>query len=185
MQINGRTLILKLMATAKELFPFILKYEGGWSNHPADRGGQTNMGITLRTWKSCGYDKDEDGDIDADDLRMISEDNVFDIFKKNYWDRWKGDDIVNQDIANILVDWVWLSGKHAITITQELLGVKPDGIVGAKTLGSLNNMDMVSFFYEIKNARIEFIENIIKRTPSQSIFRRGWMNRLNAIEIGM
>ena len=65
------------MAKAEVLFKIIRKWEGGWSDHKNDRGGKTNMGITLSTWRSCGYDKDGDGDIDADDLRLITPEDVF------------------------------------------------------------------------------------------------------------
>ena len=51
------------MAKAEILFKVIRKWEGGWSDHKNDKGGKTNMGITLSTWKSCGYDKDGDGDM--------------------------------------------------------------------------------------------------------------------------
>ena len=49
------------MANVNQLAPFILKWEGGFVNDPADLGGATNMGVTIGTWKSCGYDKDGDG----------------------------------------------------------------------------------------------------------------------------
>ena len=42
------------MAKIDILAPFILSYEGGFVNDPLDRGGATNMGVTIATWKSVG-----------------------------------------------------------------------------------------------------------------------------------
>ena len=42
------------MANVYKLAPWILKWEGGFVNDPADLGGATNMGVTIGTWKSCG-----------------------------------------------------------------------------------------------------------------------------------
>ena len=39
------------MADARKLVPFILKWEGGFVNDPADKGGATNKGITLKTFQ--------------------------------------------------------------------------------------------------------------------------------------
>ena len=127
------------MANVNQLAPFILKWEGGFVNDPADLGGATNMGATIGTWKSCGYDKDGDGDIDVDDLRLLTREDVVNrVLKPHYWDRWKADLITSQSVANILVDWVWASGAHGIKIPQRLLGVTVDGIVGPKTLAAVN-----------------------------------------------
>ena len=145
------------MANVNQLAPFILKWEGGFVNDPADLGGATNMGVTIGAWKSCGYDKDGDGDIDVDDLRLLTREDVVNrVLKPHYWDRWKADDIKSQSVANILVDWVWASGAHGIKIPQRLLGVSVDGIVGPKTLAAVNARNPRELFDMIKIARFDF-----------------------------
>lgn len=173
------------MAQIEILSPFILSWEGGFTNHPADRGGATNKGVTIATWKAVGYDKDGDGDIDVDDLRLLTEeDAVKYVMKPHYWDRWQADRIKSQSIANLVVDWVWASGKNGITNVQRLLGVTVDGIVGEETLTALNKRNSRELFAEIKRARIAFIEGVVKRDPSQLVFKKGWLARLNNINYG-
>ena len=162
------------MANVNQLAPFILKWEGGFVDDPADLGGATNMGVTIGTWKSCGYDKDGDGDIDVDDLHLLSREDVVNrVLKPHYWDRWKA------DLITILVDWVWASGAHGIKIPQRLLGVTVDGIVGSKTIAAVNAKNPRELFDMIKIARFDFIEDICKKRPANNKFKRGWMNRIN------
>lgn len=171
------------MADVNKLAPFILKWEGGFVNDPADLGGATNKGVTIGTWKQVGYDKDGDADIDVEDLKLITVNDMADrVLKPHYWDRWKADQIKSQSIANILVDWVWASGIHGIKIPQQILGVSVDGNVGPKTIAALNARDPKALFAQIKQARINFIEDICRKRPANKKFRKGWINRLNAIQ---
>lgn len=177
---------MTIMADIKILAPFILSFEGGFVNHPADPGGATNRGVTIATWRQVGYDKDGDGDIDVDDLRLITEaDAVGRVMKPHYWDRWKADRIGSQSLANILVDWVWGSGAQGIKIPQQMLGVTADGIVGEKTLAALNAQNPRIFFDRVKARRVAFIESLCARKPSLKVFRAGWLRRLEAINYGM
>lgn len=190
------------MANVDILLPFILKYEGGFVNDPADSGGATNKGVTIATWRSVGYDNDGDGDIDVQDLKLISNKDVRDrVLKPHYWDRWKANQIQSQKIANILVDWVWASGANGIKIPQRLLGVAVDGIVGAKTLAAVNAADPDVLFDRIYQARETFLRDITnqsiasyekkinrKATNAELMkytkkrFIKGWLNRLAAIK---
>lgn len=190
------------MANVDILLPFILKWEGGFVNDPADSGGATNKGVTIATWKRCGYDKDGDCDIDVADLKLITNNDVRNrVLKPAYWDRWKADNIHSQKIANILVDWVWGSGKHGIVIPQRLLGVNPDGIVGDKTLSAVNFADPDQLFDAIYNARVKFLKDITassiaayekkigsKATEQELMkhtkkrFLKGWLRRLADIK---
>ena len=170
------------MADVRKLAPFILKWEGGFVNDPDDLGGATNMGVTISTWKSCGDGKDAEGDIDVDDLHLLTREDVVNrVLKPHYWDRWKADLIQDQSVANILVDWVWASGAHGIKIPQRLLGVTMDGIVGPKTIAAVNAKNPRELFDMIKIARFDFIEDICRKRPANNKFKRGWMNRINDI----
>ena len=167
------------MANLNLFAPKLFHWEGLFTNDPKDHGGPTNMGITLSTWRQIGYDKDGDGDIDIDDLHQLTREDVLEVLRIAYWNRWRADEINNQALADILVDWLWCSGKWGITIPQRFLGVPEDGIVGPQTLQRLNNVNPNKFLMQIYNARVCFILNIIKKDPTQKRFERGWFNRLN------
>ena len=190
------------MANVDKLLPYILKWEGGFVNDPADTGGATNKGVTIATWRQVGYDKDGDGDIDVADLKLLSDADVRNrVLKPAFWDRWKAENIQSQKVANILVDWVWGSGKHGIVIPQRLLGVNPDGVVGNKTLSAVNFADPDQLFDAIYNARVKFLKDITassvaayekkigrKATEKELMkytkkrFLKGWLSRLADIK---
>ena len=167
------------MANIDLLIPKILKWEGGYSNIAEDRGGPTNLGITLENWKLYGYDKDGDGDIDVDDIKILNVKDFKPFLKKLYWDRWSADLIANQSVADILVDWCYNSGAWGVKIPQKLLGTTIDGQAGPVTIGILNKQNQQSFFNQVWKARQDFYNNIVKRSPEQKIFLKGWLARLN------
>jgi lysozyme family protein len=171
------------MADISKLAPFILQWEGGFANDPLDKGGATNMGVTIGTWRQVGYDKDGDGDIDVDDLRLLSKEDVLKrVLKPHYWDRWRADEIKSQSVANILVDWVWCSGANGIKIPQRVLGISQDGKVGPVTLSAVNSQDPRIFFDRMKIEREAFLNRIAEHDPSQKRFLKGWLNRLNDLK---
>ena len=166
------------MAQIEKLAPWILKWEGGFVNDKYDKGGATNMGVTIAVFQKQGFDNDHDGDKDVTDLKLMTKEQAIQIMKKNYWDRWQADKITSQAIANTLVDWVWGSGAWGIRIPQRLLNLKDDGIVGAETLHAINNAPD-NFLEKLYQARFDFLKGIVRSNPSQSRFIGGWNNRMN------
>ena len=162
------------MADKNKLIPIIKKWEGGYSDNPNDRGGATNSGVTLAVYQSV-YGKSKT----KNDLKKMTNDQWDYIFTKLYWNKWKADEIKNQSIANILVDWVWMSGIGTIKKIQSLFGLTADGIVGNKTISYINSHDQEEVFNKIWNRRKSFYESLVKNNPSQKVFLNGWMNRLN------
>lgn len=169
------------MADYRKLVPYILKWEGGFVNDPADAGGATNKGVTLATYTAYRKAKGL-GAATVADLWRMTEVEWTDIFKTLYWYRWQGDRILSQSVASILVDWVWGSGKWGIIIPQRILGVAQDGIVGNVTLTALNARPARELFNQIKAARVKYIDDICRARPLNERFRKGWMNRLNDLK---
>ena len=173
------------MAKLEILAPFILSFEGGYNKVKGDRGGATNKGVTLATWRRYGYDKDCDGDIDDRDVMLITEyDAIYEIMKPVYWDKWQADKIQSQTIANLVVDWYWNSGAYGIRLPQKILGVKMDGAVGPKTIAALNGYpDQRELFNRLWKEREEYLRRL-GANPTQKKFLQGWLNRLNSIQWG-
>ena len=164
------------MANSKILEPFILKWEGGFVYDKDDLGGSTNMGVTLDTYRYVFGSKKT-----TKDLKRMTRVQWCIIFKKFYWDKWKADDIKDQNVANILVDWLWCSGSYGIKIPQRVLGVSVDGIVGSKTIAAINARDGRELFDTIKQERKDFIDRICQTRPQNRKFKNGWMNRINSL----
>ena len=72
----------------------LLKHEGGYVNHPSDPGGITNLGITKRT-----YDEFHGTNIDEEGMRDLTVEDVTPIYRRNYWERCRCQDLPSG------VDW--------------------------------------------------------------------------------
>lgn len=156
---------------------YILSWEGGFVNDHRDNGGATNKGITLTTFQSV-FGKDKT----VEDLKRMTEDQWWKVFKTKFWDRYKADDIKDEWLRYLLVDWLWGSGNWAIIKVQKLLGLKPDGIVGKQTIDAINNKNPKELFTAIWKMREKFLQDISK--GKNSVFLKGWLRRLNGIQYG-
>jgi lysozyme family protein len=155
----------------------ILKSEGGYVNHPADRGGPTNYGITQSTYDGFRLSKS----LPTRDVKEIGETEVEDIYRTQYWVPSGAAQVVRDDpwLALVLFDFAVNSGvRVAVLAIQRLVGVKADGIFGRVThravLGHLNNLRP-----RLLAHRYQFYADIVRRNPSQAAFILGWTRRLN------
>ena len=165
------------MADFSRYAPKLLQLEGGFVNHPNDTGGPTNKGVTLATYQRIfGQDKT------VEDLKKMTDGEFRIVMDESYWKLYKGDEINNQSLAELMIDWGINSGIGGIRKAQEVAGVKPDGIVGPKTIAAFNSADQQELFQRIWNARHQYYINIVKRSPAKKVFMNGWMNRLNSFQ---
>ena len=175
------------MAQIGKVIDFILKWEGGYTDHPNDPGGATNMGVTIGTLKGLGlqYDKDGDKKITKNDVKLLTVNDATAIMKSHYWDKIKADQINSQAVANILLDWFWMSGVNATKGIQRLVGVNPDGKIGPASLKAINETiakNEKKFVEQLYDVRAQYYTNIIARNPKLESFRKGWINRLNDLK---
>lgn len=161
------------MADYRKLKPIVLKWEGGWANDPNDKGGCTMKGVTLATYRKYFGSKKT-----CTDLKKLTDNQWDTVFINGYWNRWLADRIECQSIANLLVDWVWMSGIYGIKYPQQVLGVSADGVVGPKTLAAINDYpNKKELFDKLWNRRKKYFEALGK--GSNGKFLKGWLNRLN------
>lgn len=171
------------MADFNKAIPHILKWEGGWVDHPNDPGGKTNRGITFTTFGRVA--KPVLGIAPTvENLKNLTEDQAKKIYRSEFWDKMMGDAIKDQSVATIIFDGFVNMGRHAIRIAQDVVNVDRDGIVGSKTINAINAANAVELFANIKQARIDYYNNLAVNKPAMKVFLKGWLNRINSFEYG-
>jgi lysozyme family protein len=103
---------------------------------------------------------------------------VREFYKTNFWDRVRGDDLTDQAIAETIFNFAVNTGVGvAAKLAQVIVGVAPDGAIGAKTVERLNICTAEKFVPTYALAKIQRYAAICNKDRSQSKFLLGWINR--------
>ena len=172
------------MASFDQFLPMLLKFEGGFVNDPADPGGETNKGITMKTFATCSQQLLGIAPTSAN-LKALTDAQAGIIYKALYWDKIHGDDIGMQDLANIVCDFYVNAGGHATTLLQRVMkgmgaGVVVDGGIGPASIQALAGLDQTEVYRRYKQGRIAYYQNLAQQKPKLAKFLKGWLNRVNA-----
>lgn len=153
------------MAELKKAFRETMKWEGGYVNDPNDRGGETNFGISKRSFPHVN-------------IKELTEEIAEEIYRWHYWNRIQGDKIHNQDVANAIFDAAVNFGVYAASLlVQKAVKAKQDGYIGPITLGMLNSFDPVLFLGIFAIERAQRYLDICEARPNQKRFLKGWLRR--------
>lgn len=159
----------------------VAQAEGGYQKHPSDSGNYnsrnelvgTNWGISAPVYENyIGRPPSET------DMRQMSAATARDIYRKSFWDDIRGDEIINQSVADIFFDGRVNHGRTGTKLMQRVLGVADDGRVGPQTLRAINQSDPRQLYIAYREARREFYYYLTEKRPSQLDFLDGWLNRL-------
>ena len=151
----------------------ILHHEGGYVNHPKDPGGMTNLGVTKRVYEEwVGYAVSENT------MQNLTNEDVSPIYKKNYWDRVKGDQLpAGLDLC--VFDFGVNAGTgRAAKYLQTLIGTVADGGIGPNTLKTLDaNLSEHGVKETIENYQAER-QKYYESLSTFDTFGRGWTRRV-------
>lgn len=149
----------------------VLVHEGGFANHPKDPGGATMKGVTQRVYDVY---RDRKG-IPRQSVRGISGEEIGDIYRRQYWDEIKGDELP-AGVAYFVFDFAVNSGpRRAAQYLQRALGVAADGQIGIATVAAANaHPDHDKLIADMAAARQRFVESL----GTFSTFGKGWTRRI-------
>jgi len=144
----------------------VLKHEGGYVFHPKDPGGETNFGISKRSYPTL-------------DIKNLTIKDAVAIYKKDFWDALQID-ALPFSLRLVVFDAAVNQGPGAaIGMLQGILGVKVDGVLGPVTLSKLNQVDETKLFQKYCAQRLQRYF----QTRGFSHFGAGWIRRLLDVSI--
>lgn len=155
----------------------IIAREGGYVDHPADRGGPTKYGITRNTlehWRGFA--------VSSDDIAKLTKDEAKEILRFQYIVQPGFDHLDDDRLRAIVVDTAVHSGaRRAVVLLQRALDVTEDGILGHETLNAANQLestDAEKLMVKVLTERMRFLADLVAKSPDQLAFLRGWTERI-------
>ena len=149
---------------------WLLEHEGGYIWHAEDPGGETNFGVTRAVYEQYVGRQVMDGE-----MKGLTHDDVYPIYKENYWDRLRGDDLpAGVDFCTF--DWGVNSGtSRAAKALQRMVGVEADGGIGPMTLRAVANHEPQDLVEQMHYVRDQFYRSL----STFGTFGNGWTRRNN------
>ena len=169
------------------IMPVTLKHEGGFVDNPADPGGATNFGISLRWLRSKGLDVgdiDGDGDVDADDIRALTPEQAIRLYRQRWWSVGGYADFCNVSVAGKVFDLAVNMGQRpAARIVQRAcrahgIDLVDDGLIGPKSLAAIQQAARsLHMLPAIRAEAAGHYRLLIAKNPALATFERGWLRR--------
>lgn len=150
----------------------VLLFEGGYSDHPLDPGGATNLGITLAVLEAS-----RGKPVSKDDVRRLTNAEAAAIYRTRYWEPARcgalpsGVDFAVFDCA------VNQGTGRAARFLQQAANVAADGKLGPATLAAVKRMPAEALLAEFMARRMlgyGLLQTLFKT------FGLGWSRRLMA-----
>jgi lysozyme family protein len=157
----------------EEAFAHVLKYEGGYVNHPNDPGGMTNLGVTKRVWEEWTGKPATEAD-----MRAITPVMVGPLYKKRYWDAVRGDDLPSGVDLCVFDCAVNAGVGRASRFLQQAVGVDADGKIGPMTISAVTAKpadEIIEAFCALREAHYKGLSTF-------ETFGKGWMRRLASVK---
>lgn len=156
--------------------------EGGYSNDPLDRGGETYRGISRRNWPGWeGWEivdalKKKPGFPGTLKANAKLQELVKKFYRFNFWTPFL--DQMPQPVANWLFDkGVNMGIRQANKLLQRAVGVEPDGMIGPKTLAAIKSENPNNLVSRCRDEAKRFYRSLVAQDQSQERFLKGWLAR--------
>jgi lysozyme family protein len=175
--------------SVEQMIDDVIRREGGYVDHPQDRGGPTNFGVTQAT-----LSRHLGRPASADEVRRLTRTVAAEIYRREYYEAPAIDALPARIQAFVFDAAVNHGPGRAIRFLQQVCdaaGFGPlaaDGQCGPRTRQAAADADRAMgdwLLAALVEERRNFYLALVERDPGQRVFLRGWLNRLAEFDVPM
>lgn len=171
------------MAKIELSMPYLLENEGGFTSGDGTNGfnGWTNYGITAPDLAE--YLGAKLTTITEDMIKTLAQSTAGNIYKEQYWDKMRLDEVTDQGIATCIFDCGVNMGIYIGSLfaqkTCEALGhpLVFDGQIGGHTIAALNQCERLKFIKTYEALVWARYTTIVENNPEDKVYLKGWLSR--------